>query len=301
MEISKIPRKTNIFLTQRLCYGAHLGYKRAKLVERSLNLSKKSQIKHLVYCLNDLCNSHIPESQIQIDIVDRAINTVLQVKKINPKYHPSFPKSFGWCVEAIFGYKRLITLVEELRLENYSSENPKHEEMLYELWNQLVPDVKLEGRITKQWQEIGFQGDDPATDFRGMGILGLMNLLYFAREYPGTARHLLTHSQHPKYGYTFCVVGINITHMAWRLLKDGIAKSHFYNLLKFNDKGYPSIENFHQFYCYLLYEFDAYWMNAKPDNLMQFNNVHFKFEKTIKKLAEKEACHFKMNLNVENV
>ncbi len=32
-------------------------------------------------------------------------------------------------------------------------------------------------RITKQWQDIGFQGDDPGTDFRGMGMLGLHNLM----------------------------------------------------------------------------------------------------------------------------
>lgn len=37
--------------------------------------------------------------------------------------------------------------------------------------------VSLVNRVTKQWQSIGFQGQDPKTDFRGMGILGLENLL----------------------------------------------------------------------------------------------------------------------------
>ena len=41
-----------------------------------------------------------------------------------------------------------------------------------------MPGLPLEGRISKQWSEIGFQGNDPATDFRGMGILGLKCLLY---------------------------------------------------------------------------------------------------------------------------
>lgn len=194
-----------------------------------------------------------------------------------------------------------MTIVEDLRLEAYDPENVLHERKLMALWNTLMPDIPLESRITKQWQDIGFQGDDPATDFRGMGILGLENLLHFAREYPGTARHLLSHSQHPKYGYTFAVVGINITHMAWRLLKDGYAKSHFYNLLRSGQKGYPTIEHFHQFYCYLFYEFDSYWMNAKPDNLMEFNIVQEKFEKSIKKVTERENCLFKMNLSVECV
>lgn len=270
-------------------------------MERSLNLSKKSQIKHLVYCLNDITSHPLPESQIQSEIVERSINTILLVKKINPKYHPGFPKSFGRCIEAIYGYKRLVSIVEELRLEQYDSENSIHERKLKALWNNLMPDIPLETRITKQWQDIGFQGDDPATDFRGMGILGLENLLHFAREYPGTARHLLSHSQHPKYGYTFAVVGINITHMAWRLLQDGHAKSHFYNLLRTGLKGYPTIEQFHQLYCYLFYEFDSYWMNAKPDNLMEFNIVQEKFERSIKKVTDRENCLFKMNLSVESV
>lgn len=37
---------------------------------------------------------------------------------------------------------------------------------------------KLEARISKQWQDLGFQGNNPATDFRGMGMLGLQCLLY---------------------------------------------------------------------------------------------------------------------------
>lgn len=32
-----------------------------------------------------------------------------------------------------------------------------------------MPDTELNGRITKQWGDIGFQGNDPQTDFRGMG------------------------------------------------------------------------------------------------------------------------------------
>lgn len=45
-----------------------------------------------------------------------------------------------------------------------------------QLWKFLKPDTPLASRISKQWCEIGFQGDDPKTDFRGMGLLGLYNL-----------------------------------------------------------------------------------------------------------------------------
>jgi hypothetical protein len=37
-----------------------------------------------------------------------------------------------------------------------------------------MPDKVLSERISKDWQDIGFQGKDPATDFRGTGYLGLL-------------------------------------------------------------------------------------------------------------------------------
>lgn len=35
----------------------------------------------------------------------------------------------------------------------------------------MMRDTPLEERITKQWGDLGFQGKDPQTDFRGMGML----------------------------------------------------------------------------------------------------------------------------------
>ncbi len=40
-----------------------------------------------------------------------------------------------------------------------------------QLWTALMPGEQLEARVTKQWGDIGFQGKDPATDFRGMGTM----------------------------------------------------------------------------------------------------------------------------------
>ena len=42
----------------------------------------------------------------------------------------------------------------------------------------MMPSEKLTSRVSPQWKELGFQGNDPATDFRGMGIFGLMCLQY---------------------------------------------------------------------------------------------------------------------------
>ena len=47
-----------------------------------------------------------------------------------------------------------------------------------QLWEGMMPGTQLKERISKQWQDLGFQGNNPATDFRGMGILGLKCMLY---------------------------------------------------------------------------------------------------------------------------
>ena len=57
-------------------------------------------------------------------------------------------------------------------------EEPIHEEMLTRFWKNLKgddPNGEYQ-RFTTNWVEVGFQGKDPATDFRGIGILGLYML-----------------------------------------------------------------------------------------------------------------------------
>ena len=49
-----------------------------------------------------------------------------------------------------------------------------------QLWQLYKPESQLESRQCSQWGELGFQGQDPATDFRGMGVLGLDQLLLVA-------------------------------------------------------------------------------------------------------------------------
>lgn len=68
-----------------------------------------------------------------------------------------------------------IQSIERIRAQPYDSKNKNHESMLERLWNALFPDIRRKGRITDEWEEIGFQGKDPATDFRGMGNIKIYN------------------------------------------------------------------------------------------------------------------------------
>jgi ELMO/CED-12 family/SAM domain (Sterile alpha motif)/N-terminal or F0 domain of Talin-head FERM/ELMO, armadillo-like helical domain len=106
--------------------------------------------------------------------------------------------------------------------EMYDKENPIHEAVLMALWHTVNPNVKLQSRVSDQWKELGFQGADPATDFRGMGLIGLKHLLYFAKVYTSTFKDMAHQqaSRETKY-YPTAVAGINISQMLFALLDIG--------------------------------------------------------------------------------
>ncbi|XP_062836968.1 ELMO domain-containing protein 2 isoform X2 [Anolis carolinensis] len=216
---------------QRICDGSRRNAERTFRIEQSLEASK---FKTLQNALN-----------VTEDEVEKCVAHIIEEKKINIKKDPGFPLKLQLCLLQISGCRRLYLAVEELRKEPYNSDNKQHEEQLMELWSLLMPHEKLRARISKQWCDIGFQGDDPKTDFRGMGMLGLTNLLYFSKHYPREARQILVRSNNPKLGYSYAIVGINLTEMAYSLLKNGLLKIHFYNLVP----GVPQLKDFHQVYC----------------------------------------------------
>ncbi|KFP65479.1 ELMO domain-containing protein 2, partial [Cariama cristata] len=211
--------------------------------------------------------------------VEKCVRDVMKEKKIDQK-DTGFKTNLHISLLQISGYKKLYLNVENLRKVPYDSDNEEHEEQLIELWNLLMPHENLKARITKQWCDIGFQGDDPKTDFRGMGLLGLVNLVYFSKHYTDEARQILSRSNHPNLGYSYAIVGINLTEMAYSLLKNGALKSHLYNVVS----GLPQMEHFHQFYCYLVYEFDKFWFEEEPESIMHFNQYREKFHEKIKGL-----------------
>nr|GFC90422.1 hypothetical protein [Tanacetum cinerariifolium] len=57
-------------------------------------------------------------------------------------------------------------------------------EALRALWKAAFPEEELRDLISEQWKEMGWQGKDPSTDFRGGGFISLENLLFFARNFP---------------------------------------------------------------------------------------------------------------------
>lgn len=55
-----------------------------------------------------------------------------------------------------------------------------------------MPSEKLTSRVSEQWKDLGFQGNDPATDFRGMGLFGLSCLQYPTNHFMYMVNHCIS-------------------------------------------------------------------------------------------------------------
>ncbi|XP_031502842.1 uncharacterized protein LOC116265961 isoform X3 [Nymphaea colorata] len=150
-----------------------------------------------------------------------------------------------------------------LRLKNrievtYDSSKPEHQEALRALWSAAFPDEELRDLISEQWKQMGWQGKDPSTDFRGGGFISLENLLFFAKTYPKCFQDLLRKQEGDRamWEYPFAVAGVNITFMLIQML----------DLLSENEWAFDLL------YCIAFKMMDQQWL-AMRATYMDFNSV----------------------------
>jgi len=116
---------------------------------------------------------------------------------------------------------------------SFDDNNPIHSKVLLTIYKQLTGGHFDCPRYGSHWEDIGFQvffylahksrvptskyfsvkGNDPATDLRGVGFLGLMQALYFLMtpELVPLARNIYKLSLHETQNFPFMVLSINIT------------------------------------------------------------------------------------------
>lgn len=214
-------RCTGLCELQRLCYGDNLGARRTLAVgkknifhclgmhyltsflvlEKSITLSRSSILQNINSELGKLAIGNELEQNWQL--VEKAIEAICVVKGIDCKIHEDFPQPLRICLTQIYGYQQLLVRLDNVRSINFNHANESHLLLLRKLWQQLRPDNASDldaGMIGKHWKDIGFQGSDPATDFRGMGLLSLENLVFFSTVFTDHARNILSHSMHPTLG-----------------------------------------------------------------------------------------------------
>jgi len=147
-----------------------------------------------------------------------------------------------------------------LSLEKVTLANPEQLSTLMDIYTTLGYDTaKLDEESKgREWIELGFQCEDPASDFRGTGRLGLLNLHYFAKSDTPKAVKLLNEANLTEQHYFFACGGINFTHKLLFMLAEEKVKIHTFE--NCNDKE-DALHRFNLLYSKFFEDFHQYWMN----------------------------------------
>lgn len=249
---------------ERICKRNKHGYKECQDFEFSLYHSKHGDLRRL------LVTDSIK--------VKNAIQTVLRIKRIVPEKDLNFLSSLTKFFRKTISYNVLLSEVDEIRNTPYDEENKEHETLLEKFWLSIMEEPISE-RYSKDWGDIGFQGTNPATDFRGMGILSLKNLIFLMENYKDIGLKIYGLSKHPDYWFPFAVAGINMTSVSFELLRDNSLKGYFYNQEDLPDY---SLVTYQKLFVEIFHEFIMYWINSEPSSIMLFNQVKDEFKEKVR-------------------
>lgn len=102
------------------------------------------------------------------------------------------------------------------------SQDPMHGRVLQTIYKKLTGskfDCALHG---DHWEDLGFQGANPATDLRGAGFLALLHLLYLVMDSNTLlmAQEIFRLSHHHVQQFPFCLMSVNITRIAIQALRE---------------------------------------------------------------------------------
>ncbi|KAL9247436.1 hypothetical protein vseg_020868 [Gypsophila vaccaria] len=169
--------------------------------------------------------------------------------------------------------ERLEKLQSRLKVP-FDGSRLEHQDALKRLWRLAFPNRELPPLKSELWKEMGWQGTDPSTDFRGGGYISLENLIYFAEKYPESFQCLLhkLDGQRAEWEYPFAVAGINISFMLAQMLDlqsgkpTSTAGVRFLELLAVDEMAFDNL------YCVAFQMMDAQWL-AKRASYMEFNEV----------------------------
>ncbi|KMZ67521.1 ELMO domain-containing protein A [Zostera marina] len=169
--------------------------------------------------------------------------------------------------------ERLSILKQRLKV-SYDGEVVNHQNALIELWELAYPNRETPPLKSELWKEMGWQGCDPSTDFRGAGFISLENLIFFAKNHFESFQRLLLkkEGQRSEWEYPFAVAGINLSFMLAQMLdlQSGIPTSSvgikFLKLLGADRMAFDNL------YCVAFKLMDAQWL-AKRASYMEFNDV----------------------------
>ncbi|KAL8052395.1 hypothetical protein ABFX02_05G001900 [Erythranthe guttata] len=169
--------------------------------------------------------------------------------------------------------QRLNRLKHRTKIQ-FDASRQDHQEALRALWSATYPGQELQSLVSDQWKEMGWQGKDPSTDFRGAGFISLENLLFFAKTFSISFQSLLRKQAGKRavWEYPFAVAGVNVTFMIMQMLDLDATKPRtfiravFLQMLSENEWAFDLL------YCVAFMIMDKLWLDRNA-SYMEFNDI----------------------------
>lgn len=218
------------------------------------------------------------------------VKSIVHAKKWGKDAHPIMIANISHCVHSL----RVVTLIHakliELSQTPFDKKNEEHVQLLNRFWDNMKPNkTRSGGLVTAEWGEVGFQGTDPSSDFRGMGLLGLIQLTYFSTHRTNAAIEVLRESNHQRRYFPFAATGINMTSFVMELITETRCHKILFDHLELNslndlstasygpETSNETVDNacdvIHGLYCRVYEDFVELWVRRDPRDIMSFGAI----------------------------
>ncbi|KAL7708426.1 ELMO/CED-12 family [Lotmaria passim] len=215
---------------------------------------------------------YIPQ-YMWLQMMDRAPNAVSHY------FIPSIPPH----------HEFMLTRIRDAHVRPYYPAKADDVELLGRLWNghnrvvfapeslRFSPEIHA---VNGRWKELGFQGVDPSTDFRGAGLFGLTQLVYLVEKHPEQWNAMLSPD------FMTAAAGINVSMRLMTLLGVNATMNQFSTTMHstysacegrvqlcrfiFDQNLEVAMRRLNEVYCFAMRLLHFRWMRSSR-NLMEFN------------------------------
>ena len=227
-------------------------------------------------------------------LVNKKVLQLLATKSLTVKssLKNSYLRPFlFYALEQLFRFRELRQNLQVLR--GPYQDSYENNDILLKCWiafRRNFPELGEFHLTGDQWQEIGFQGKDPTTDLRGIGMLGLHSLTFFVQQYSDATREIMKSCNllEMKW-FSFAITHFNISFLVfgWFGLKhDAILEMYLMHRLNSMDFFYALVA-----VCFV--RFHLLWKEIAPPTVMDFHFIMLRFRSEI----EQELDNRKLTLS----